>query len=160
MATTANPPKPLTAAPITSVQPGGGLCMSLELAWGSWRRAWLRRVRPGYVARMAQLRQGQCPNCPHDIVDPRDLKFYRNVCGYWFRPEDDAFAWRGRLRLARYGLAELICFSFLFAAASSFITGLAVLHPLFLLPLPLIFGLWLFIVSFFRDPAASFWRDL
>lgn len=152
MATIATSSTPLTAAPITSAQPGGGLCMSLELAWGRVRRAWLRRFRPGYVARMAQRRQGHCPNCPHDIIDSRDLKFYRNVCGYWFRLEDDAFVWRGRLGLARYGLAELICFSLLFAALSALLAGLAVLHPLFLLPLPLVLGLWLFIVSFFRDP--------
>src|SRR5258707_1041077 len=79
------------------VQPGGGWCLSLELAWGRLRRAWLRRFRPGYVRRMAEKRQGECPNCPHDIIDPRDLKWYRNVCGYWFRPEDDRFRWRGRL---------------------------------------------------------------
>jgi phosphatidylserine decarboxylase len=159
MATLATPSTPLTAAPIASAQPGGGLCMSLELAWGRWRRAWLRRFRPGYVARMAQLRQGHCPSCPHDIIDSRDLKFTRNVCGYWFRPEDDAFAWRGRLRLARYGLAELICFSLVFAAASALLAGLAVLHPLFLAPLPLVLGLWLFIGSFFRDPERRILSD-
>jgi phosphatidylserine decarboxylase len=152
MATITTPTKPLTAAPIASAQPGGGLCMSLELFWGRWRRAWLRRLRPGYVTRMAQLRQGDCPNCPHDIIDSRDLKYNRNVCGYRFAPADDAFAWRGRLRLARYGLAELFCFSVLFAAVASLFGGLAALHPLFLLPLPLVFGLWIFIISFFRDP--------
>src|SRR5687767_12128844 len=90
------PPLSLARKP-TSVQPGGGWCMSLELAWGRLRRAWLRRVRSGYVRRMAELRQGECPGCPHDIVDPRDLKYIRNVCGYWFRPEDDRFGWRDRL---------------------------------------------------------------
>jgi phosphatidylserine decarboxylase len=152
MATTTLPPTPLTAAAITSAQPGGGLCMNLELAWGRCRRAWLRRLCPGHVARWAALRQGQCPHCPHDIIDSRDLKYYRNVCGYWFPREDDTFAWRNRLRLARYGLAELLCFSILFAAATAVVGGLAAVHLLFLLPLPLIFGLWLFIISFFRDP--------
>src|SRR5262245_35037140 len=126
--TTANPPRSLTAAPITSAQPGGGFCMNLELAWGRLRRAFLRRFRPGYVARMAPLRRGDCPKCLHDILDPRDLKYYRNVCGYWFAAEDDTFAWRGRLRLARYGLAELLCFSLLFAALSALFAGLATLH--------------------------------
>src|SRR5438093_4391426 len=98
----------VSRAKINSIQPGGGFCMELELAWGRLRRAWLRRFRPGYVRRMAELRQGQCPNCPHDITDPRDLKYWRNVCGYWFRPEDDPFRWRDRLGLARMGLAELI----------------------------------------------------
>jgi phosphatidylserine decarboxylase len=126
--------------------------LGLELAWGRLRRALLRRLRPGYVARMAKLRRGHCPGCPHDIIDSRDLKYYRNVCGFSFRPEDDAFAWRGRLRLARYGLAELVCFSLLFAALSALFGGLAALHPLFLIPIPLVLALWLFVVSFFRDP--------
>jgi len=126
--------------------------MSLELAWGRLRRAFLRRFRPGYVARVAQLRQGHCPDCPHDIIDPRDLKYYRNVCGYWFRPEDDRFAWRGRLGLARYGLTELLCFSLLFAAAASLVGASALLHPLLLLLLVPVLGLWGFVVSFFRDP--------
>src|SRR5262245_55937211 len=95
---------PLGAAPISSCQPGGGLCMGLELAWGRLRRAWLRTFRPGYVRRMLAVRQGEC-TASYDVIDSRDLKFIRNVCGWWFRPEDDRFAWRGRLRLARYGLA-------------------------------------------------------
>jgi phosphatidylserine decarboxylase len=134
--------------------------MSLELAWGRLRRAFLRRFRPGYVARMAHLRRGDCPNCPHDILDPRDFKYYRNVCGYWFAAEDDAFAWRGRLRLARYGLAELLCFSLLFAALLALFAGLATLHWLFLVPLAVVLVLWLFVVSFFRDPERTVPADL
>jgi phosphatidylserine decarboxylase len=151
MGTTA--PTTLKPTPITSAQPGGGFCMNLELTWGRWRRAWLRRFRPAYVSRMASLRQGDCPNCTHDIVDPRDLKYYRNVCGYWFRPEDDDFACRGRLRLARYGFAELICFSALLAVLLSLFSSLAsVVHPLFWLLAVVCGGLWLFVISFFRDP--------
>src|SRR5262249_46783243 len=88
-------------APVHSTQPGGGFCMGLELAWGRLRRRLLRLFRPGYVRAMQQKRQGRCDGCPHDVIDPRDLKFYRNVCGHWFRDEDDRFAWRGRLGLAR-----------------------------------------------------------
>jgi phosphatidylserine decarboxylase len=146
-------PTPLSPAPITSAQPGGGFCMALELAWGGWRRAWLRSVRPGYVRRMAALRRGECPDCPHDIVDPRDLKYYRNVCGYWFSPADDPFAWRGRLRLARYGLAELLCYGGLFSAGAVCCGWLAVqVHPLLLVPAAICGGLGLFVLSFFRDP--------
>ncbi len=127
--------------------------MSLELAWGRRRRAWLRRFRPGYVRRMTAVRQGDCPACPHDIIDPRDLKYFRNVCGHWFRPEDDRFAWRGRLRLARYGLAELVCFSALFAALLATFAWLAVaVHATFWVPAVVSAGLGLFVVSFFRDP--------
>jgi phosphatidylserine decarboxylase len=149
--TTAEPP--LTAAPIRSAQPGGGLGMSLELAWGRLRRAWLRRVRPGYVRRMAGLRQGHCPDCRHDVLDPRDLKYFGNVCGYSFRDEDDPFRWRSHLRLARHGLAELVVFSLLFASAAAVCALLALaVHPLFWAPLGVVAILWLFVLSFFRDP--------
>src|SRR5262245_16835209 len=153
MATTEPTTTPLAPAPIPSAQPGGGLCWNLEQAWGRCRRAWLRRFRPGYVRRMAQLRQGDCPDCCHAIIDPRDLKFYRNVCGYWFRPEDDRFAWRGRLRLARVGLAEVVCFSLLFLALG-LLFGLlgAFVHPILYAPLPVVLVLWGFVFSFFRDP--------
>jgi phosphatidylserine decarboxylase len=127
--------------------------MSLELAWGRVRRAWLRRFRPGYVRRMAEKRQGRCDNCPHDVIDARDLKFWRNVCGYWFRPEDDRFRWRGRLGLARAGLAEVVVFSLLFGGLSllSVAGGLA-LHWAFFLPLVVLVPLWLEVIWFFRDP--------
>jgi phosphatidylserine decarboxylase len=161
MATTAPPiPKSLARAPITSIQPGGGFCFGLERGWGRWRRAWLRRFRPGYVRRMAELRQGHCPDCPHDIIDSRDLKLYRNVCGYWFRPEDDPFAWRGRLRLARAGLAELLFFSSIFFGLSVAVVLLGVLlHPLFLLLLIVTLAPWLFVLSFFRDPERTIPAD-
>ncbi|MFV2069177.1 MAG: hypothetical protein ACC645_19595, partial [Pirellulales bacterium] len=60
---------------IRSVQPGGGVCYRIELAWGSVRRWYLRRFRPGYVARMAERMQGEQLGAPHPIVDPRDLKY-------------------------------------------------------------------------------------
>src|SRR5215470_10617948 len=105
------PLAPRASVPITSIQPGGfGPCVKLELAWGRLRRAWLRRFRPGYVARMAAQRQGECPGCPHDVIDSRDLKFFRNVCGYWFGPDDDPFKPASRFWLTRAGLAELLCF--------------------------------------------------
>jgi phosphatidylserine decarboxylase len=127
--------------------------MNVELAWGRLRRALLRRFRPGYVRAMLQKRQGHCSDCPHDVIDPRDLKFYRNVCGYWFRLEDDAFGWRGRLGLARYGLAEVVCFSLLFFALALLGVALGVwLHPLFFIPLAGVLTIWLFVLSFFRDP--------
>src|SRR4051794_8862358 len=82
-------------APLLSVQPGGGRCMRAELAWGRLRRRFLRRFFPDYVAMMTAKRQGQCEGCPGrphgcagEVIDPRDLKYHRNVCGYSFRPED------------------------------------------------------------------------
>ncbi|MBY0528077.1 MAG: phosphatidylserine decarboxylase [Gemmataceae bacterium] len=143
-------PKP---APITSAQPGGGLCMGIELAWGRLRRACLRRFSPAYVRQMQEKRQGDCPGCPHDIIDPRDLKFYRNVCGFSFRDEDDAFRWRGRLGLARMGLAEVLCFGSLYTLlALPLLALLAAGHIwalVFLVPITL--G-WAEVLYFFRDP--------
>ncbi len=49
---------------IRSVQPGGGECYSIELAWGRLRRAYLKRFRQGYVTRMAELRQGDVTGAP------------------------------------------------------------------------------------------------
>jgi phosphatidylserine decarboxylase len=143
----------LEPAPIPSAQPGGGLCYDLEMAWGRLRRAWLRRFRPEYVERMAQLRQGDCTGCPHDVIDSRDLKYSRNVCGYWFREEDDPYAWRGRIGLARHGLAELLFFSAILGPLTGLLLWLSLaVAPLFWVPWGVVLLLWLFVFSFFRDP--------
>ncbi len=95
---------------------------------------------------MRRLRQGECPDCPHDILDPRDLKLCRNVCGYWFAPEDDPFRWRDRLPIARMGLAEVVVLG-----GGSLVLG-ALLWPLAPLFAILLFGFALFVLWFFRDP--------
>ena len=91
---------------ITSVQPGGGVCYSIELAWGRWRRWYLKRFRPGYVARMAETMKGDTSGAPHEILDPRDLKYCCNQCTAHWAADDDPFTWRDRLPLTRWGLAE------------------------------------------------------
>jgi len=102
---------------------------------------------------MEAKRQGTCPGCPHDLVDPRDLKYLRNVCGYWWRPEDDRYAWRGRLGFARHGLAELLIFTALLLALSGLFATLAVvIHPLLWILVAVAGIVWLEIVWFFRDP--------
>lgn len=127
--------------------------MRIELAWGFLRRAYLRLFRSGYVQKMVQKRQGECLNCTHDIIDSRDLKYVRNVCGFWFRPEDDAFLWRDRLGLARYGLAETILFSLLLYALGGFFAFAAIRwHWVFWIGAGAMGLLWLEIVYFFRDP--------
>ena len=93
---------------ITSIQPGGGVCMRLELAWGRWRRWYLKRFRRGYLAQMRRTRRGELKRCPHEILDPRDAKFYRNQGDDCWAEEDDPFRWRDRLPFARAGLAELL----------------------------------------------------
>ncbi|MEX0716030.1 MAG: phosphatidylserine decarboxylase family protein [Planctomycetaceae bacterium] len=98
---------------VTDIQPGSGVVMRLEQAWGLLRRAYLKAFRRGYVARMAALRQGDRNPCPHEVLDPRDLKFHRNQPGWHWKCDDDPFAWRDRIPFARVGLAELLVFSVL-----------------------------------------------
>src|SRR5580698_3876767 len=93
---------------IRSIQPGGGVVIRLEQSWGRLRRRYLKALRPRYLARMLQTRRGSYNPCPHEVLDPRDLKFHRNQGGYYWEPQDDPFTWRDRLPFARVGLAELI----------------------------------------------------
>jgi len=132
---------------IRCVQPGESGVFILERLWGRWRRAWLRLFRPSHVARMRSLRQGDCPDCPHDILDPRDLKLYRNVCGYWFAQQDDPFRWRDRLPFARMGLAEVVILG-----GGGLTAGTLLLFTAPLLAV-LPFAFALFIFWFFRDPS-------
>ncbi len=85
--------------------------MRIELLWGHVRRAYLKLFRRGYVRRMAATRQGETNQCPWDVLDPRDLKFYANQPGYYWDREDDPFTGRENLGFARAGLAEMIIFS-------------------------------------------------
>jgi phosphatidylserine decarboxylase len=131
---------------IRSVQPGGGICYRIELAWGRWRRWWLRHFRPAYVRAMAARRQGDAGGAPHEILDPRDLKYCRNQCGCGWAESDDPFRWRRWIPLARWGAAELCLMggplAALAAAAGCFAWYLA-LPPAAILAL---------LVYFFRDP--------
>ncbi len=99
---------------LTTIQPGGGIIIRLEMAWGYWRRWWLKTFRKGYVERMRACRKGDVNGCPHEVLDPRDLKYYSNQPNYWWDPEDDPFRYRDNLPFARVGLAELIAFSVMF----------------------------------------------
>ena len=113
----------------------------------------LRKLLPAYVKKMAEQRKGDCPHCPHDIIDSRDLKLYRNVCGYWFRPEEDRFRWRDKIPLARPGLAEIVYFTFIFLLAGfAAAVAAALFHPIFWALFGIESGLWLFMISFFRNP--------
>jgi phosphatidylserine decarboxylase len=97
--------------------------MRLELAWGSVRRSLLKRLRPGYVAAMGAKRRGSGGDYPHEILDPRDLKYYRNQGDWHWAAEDDRFRWRDHLGFARVGLAELLVWgggSLLLAVALAF----------------------------------------
>jgi phosphatidylserine decarboxylase len=138
-------PEPLPPN-IPSIQPGGGMCYSIELAWGRLRRWYLHTFRKGYIQRMAALRQGDTAGCPHEVFDPRDLKFCRNQTQCYWRPEDDPFRWRENIPLARWGLAEVQLMGWPLLAIT---IALAVLWW----PAAIVSGaLFLLVVSFFRDP--------
>ncbi len=110
---------------IRDIQPGGGVVIRLEKAWGVWRRWWLKRFRPKYVSRMLACRQGDPQGVPHEVLDPRDLKLHRNQTDCHWRLEDDPFAWRDRLPFVRVGLAELIVFSALIWPVAIVLTWIA-----------------------------------
>lgn len=99
---------------IRNIQPGGGVVIQLEQKWGGVRRWWLRTFRKGYVAKMAACRKGEPTGVPHEVLDPRDLKFYQNQTDCHWEAADDPFTWRNSLPFARVGLAELLAFSSLF----------------------------------------------
>ena len=141
-------PRPRPAN-MTSAQPGGGVCYRAELLWGRMRRWYLRRFRKEYVRRMRSLRRGEAGDCPHEVLDPRDLKFFHPLSGYRWAKADDPFAWRDRLPWARWGLAELQLFAWPLLA----VTALLAVYSGLLAMVPAI-GLAL-VVYFFRDPARA-----
>ncbi|GIW79346.1 MAG: phosphatidylserine decarboxylase proenzyme [Gemmatales bacterium] len=134
--------------------------MKIELAWSRLRRKYLRIFRRGYVRRMAEKRQGDCPNCPHDIIDPRDLKYCRNVCNYWFHKRDDPFTWRDELGIARAGLMDVFIWCFIFLVLSMVFAALAIaVSPYFWIPFSIPAFLYFFMFFFFRDPKRDIPKD-
>ena len=109
-------------------------------------RFWLKKFRPNYVKRMAQLRRGACDGAPHEILDPRDLKYCRILCHCYWDQADDPFRWRQRLPFARWGLAELQIFGWPLWA----LTILAAIYVWYLAFVPGI--LLCLVIYFFRDP--------
>jgi len=98
---------------------------------------------------MRQVRLGTGGTYPHEILDPRDLKFYRNQGDLAWREEDDRFAWRGRLGFVRVGWAEIM----ILGGALLVVAAIAcwLYWPVAVVPLALI-G---FVLFFFRDPPRS-----
>lgn len=90
---------------VTSIQPGGGVSITEELLWGRVRRWLLKRACPRYGRRMAAVRQGSCDGGPHAVIDPRDLKYYHNLCDRCWPQEHDRVR-AGTPVLARYGGAS------------------------------------------------------
>ena len=95
---------------------------------------------------MAELRLGSTEGCPHEVLDPRDLKYCRNVAQCFWDDEDDRFSWRGHIGFARWGLAELQFMGWPLLALT--VAAAYVWWPLAIVPGVLL----LLIVYFFRDP--------
>jgi phosphatidylserine decarboxylase len=149
------PPPAVRAMPhplpenMVSAQPGDGFCYRVEMAWGRCRRWRLKRFHAGYVRRMALRRRGSDAGAPHEILDPRDLKFSRNRCDCGWAAADNPFRWRDRIPFAPWGRAELLIFGLPLLAA----TVLLAVFFWYLAWLPA--ALLAFIVYFFRDPART-----
>ncbi len=142
------------------IQPGSGAVIHLEQAWGAARRLWLKTFRRGYVRRMESLRKGDFNPCPHDALDPRDLKFHRNQGGWYWETADDPYRWRDSIPFARVGLAELLLMGGGFALVGAafvwwaFVTSGA--RQLIAASLSFVaFIIAGLIVWFFRDPSRS-----
>jgi phosphatidylserine decarboxylase len=139
-------PEPIPAN-IPSTQPGGGRSYSLELAWGRLRRWYLRTFLAAYVRRMAEKRRGSLDGCPVEVLDPRDLKYFKNQCDAHWAPADDPFRWRDALPFARWGLCELLLMGLPLLAAT---VALAFTPVWYLAVVP---GVLLVLIAwFFRDP--------
>jgi phosphatidylserine decarboxylase len=123
--------------------------MWLGLAWGRLRRRWLRLAWPGYVTQMRAARRGECPGCLRDVIDDRDLKYSRNVCGHHFAAADIPWRCVDLFSIARMGRAEVLLFGgglTVLAGLAAFLTPYASIPPALLA---------LFVVLFFRDPGRS-----
>ncbi|HLQ46717.1 MAG TPA: phosphatidylserine decarboxylase family protein, partial [Planctomycetaceae bacterium] len=105
---------------------------------------------------------------PHEVLDPRDLKFFRNQAGFFWEPQDDPFRWRDRIPFARTGLAELFVFSLItFGPAATLVVWLtcpdAVISPAIRvigwLGVTALSVMGLLIVWFFRDPPRRIPRE-
>ena len=143
---TRSEPEPLPAN-IRSTQPGGGRCYRMELAWGRVRRWYLKCFRKGYIRRLAEKRRGSSDGCPIEVLDPRDLKYFKNQCDAHWAAADDPFRWREALPFARWGLCELLVIGTPLLAAT---IALAFTPVWYIAVAPAV--LLAFVVSFFRDP--------
>jgi phosphatidylserine decarboxylase len=120
--------------------------MAIELGWGRVRRWLLKRFWPRYVKRMQATRRGTGQGLPYEIIDSRDLKYFRNQIDYYWEPQHDPFAWRDRLPLARVGLAEVVIGGFVLLVLAAYLAWWW--WPAAAIPL----GTAVLIGWFFRDP--------
>ncbi len=149
-------------APITSIQPGRGWGMSVELAWGRFRRWVLRTCFSSYVKAQLARRQDSCTILkPDEVIDERDLKYFTTLTGYSFTGKNP-FEWRRHLPFASWGLAEVVVFTLACMLASTIVGYLAWWGaPPWLVWLlsVIVFLFWLEILWFFRNPHRTIPND-
>ena len=80
------------------------------------------------------------------MIDDRDLKFLRNVCGHHFAEADRPTRWLDRLPLAPMGRGEAL----LFGGGLALLSLAAALYSPFAAAPPALMAL--FVLQFFRDP--------
>ena len=143
---------------VKTIQPGGGTVMAGELLWGRLRRWRLRTFRKGYVAHMASRRRGADPSPPHDVLDPRDLKYIRNQTDLHWDERDNPFLRRRDVPFARWGYAELVVFCVVwFGLAAALLAWMANVEATWARVLLGVLSLGAAVVGalcvwFFRDP--------
>lgn len=139
--------------PIQLDQPGGGVFVHVELAWAALRRGIIRSFFPGHIRRMEAIRTGSCPDCPHGIIDSRDLKYKKLLCGYRFDLARDRFAWRDRTYFARHGWAEIFFLAGMLSvvAVSGLVLALTC-HPAWTVMALALLPFVVFTFAFFRNP--------
>src|SRR4051812_6521233 len=90
---------PLTPAPITSIQPGGGFGFRLARIWGGFWRL-LKTIFFGN-------RAARIEGCPNRAWSARDVFWHRNVCpGDPFKVSELVYS-QGPFWLARPGMPEV-----------------------------------------------------
>jgi phosphatidylserine decarboxylase len=96
---------------------------------------------------MAEKRRGTLAGCPIEVLDPRDLKFFKNQCDAHWLEADDPFRWREEIPFARWGLCELLLSGVPLAGVT---IALAFTSIWYLAALPAV--LLALVLWFFRDP--------
>ncbi|HYO26035.1 MAG TPA: phosphatidylserine decarboxylase [Lacipirellulaceae bacterium] len=105
---------------------------------------------------MAALREGSAAGAPHEIIDPRDLKYACNQCTAHWRREHDPFLWRDQLPFVRWGLAELQLGSWPLVGAAAALVALGSWWS-WAAVVPLVVLAWW--ASFFRNPRRTIPAD-
>jgi phosphatidylserine decarboxylase len=96
---------------------------------------------------MAEKRRGSLDGCPIEVLDSRDLKYFKNQCEAHWPMADDPFRWRDSMPFARWGLCELLLMGAPMSAAT---IALAFTPVWYLAIVPAV--LFVLVAWFFRDP--------